>query len=86
MSKAIIDELLYDTDVSAYIMTLEEVPPTYTGIYFGGCTCDLYQGKKHWFVDFMGSVYPVDEDWVKSKIGRVSVEKYTELFGTVETA
>lgn len=89
--RKIIDGKLYDTSKAEKICTVlvpeAEIPeckfPFWT---LGGQKVTIYKGNAEFFITYSCYLQPVDEEWVRSWIGKKDIDKYIELFGEPELA
>jgi hypothetical protein len=81
--KKIINGKLYDSDKAQKICTVRS--PSLFGF---DVTCDLYRtNNNNWFItSSAGQLLKVSLDEVKKKLASQNVEKYIELFGSVDEA
>ncbi len=83
--KQIIDNVLYDTEKAEFI----------TNYYVVNCKRELYRTKSDpfkffaivWdYFDRNSNIEKKDEEFVKTLLGKINIEKYIELFGAPEEA
>lgn len=82
MAKAIIENILYDTDKCKLVLEVDEWK------YTDGVTAitKLYRGRSKWFIERNGKIYPITENRAKEIIAENAIDKYVEYFGEPEEA
>lgn len=90
-NRRIIGRKLYDTSkakrICDIVLSCCDIPGYNSPIInLGGEYVVIYKGVNEWFIEYLCSIEPVTEDWVKSILGERNVDKYIELFGEVEEA
>lgn len=95
MSKAIINNKMYDTEKAESVVSFRrrvDMGPVISGSQIHWTPmhdCTLYKTAKGSYFDHdedTGTITPRDETWAKDLIRRLYPDKYIELFGEVEEA